>query len=94
MGALASLRLRLRGNTRLSNLFCHQPKRCDDEDRLQEAIVALASQYGRCGYRRITPLLNQAGWKVGGGPGATHLAARRFEGSCQTKAARPIVAER
>jgi hypothetical protein len=37
--------------------------------------VALASQYGRNGYRRIT------------------LAAGRLEGSYQTQASRPIVAE-
>ena len=37
----------------------------DDEDRLTQAIVALASQYGRYGCRRITALLKQAGWKVG-----------------------------
>jgi hypothetical protein len=36
-----------------------------DEDRLTQAIVALASQYGRYGYRRITALLVRAGWKVG-----------------------------
>ena len=29
------------------------------------AIVALASQYGRYGYRRITSLLVKAGWQVG-----------------------------
>jgi transposase InsO family protein len=32
---------------------------------LTEAIVALASQYGRYGYRRITSLLAEAGWQVG-----------------------------
>ena len=32
-----------------------------DEDRLTQAIVALASPYGRFGYRRITALLQQAG---------------------------------
>jgi transposase InsO family protein len=32
---------------------------------LTRAIVALASQYGRYGYRRITSLLVQAGWQVG-----------------------------
>ena len=37
----------------------------DDEDRLTQAIVTLASQYGRYGYLRITALLKQAGWKVG-----------------------------
>jgi transposase InsO family protein len=36
-----------------------------DEDALTAAIVALASHYGRYGYRRVTALLNQAGFKVG-----------------------------
>jgi putative transposase len=36
-----------------------------DEDALTRAIITLASQYGRYGYRRITALLKQAGWKVG-----------------------------
>jgi transposase InsO family protein len=36
-----------------------------DEDALTQAIMALAVQYGRYGYRRITTLLNDAGWPVG-----------------------------
>ena len=36
-----------------------------DEDALTEAIIALASEYGRYGYRRITALLQRAGWQVG-----------------------------
>jgi transposase InsO family protein len=36
-----------------------------DEDVLTQAIVELASQYGRYGYRRIRALLNDAGWDVG-----------------------------
>jgi transposase InsO family protein len=36
-----------------------------DEDALTRAIVTLASQYGRYGYRRITALLRTAGWRVG-----------------------------
>jgi hypothetical protein len=36
-----------------------------DEQALTEAIVALASEYGRYGYRRITALLQRAGWHVG-----------------------------
>ena len=36
-----------------------------DEDALTRAIVALASEYGRYGYRRITALLRIAGWRVG-----------------------------
>jgi putative transposase len=39
----------------------HRP----DEDALTRAIVALAGQYGRYGYRRITALLWSAGWRVG-----------------------------
>ena len=34
-------------------------------DALTQAIVVLASQYGRYGYRRITALLKRAGWQVG-----------------------------
>ena len=36
-----------------------------DEDALTQAIVSLASEYGRYGYRRITALLRSAGWRVG-----------------------------
>jgi hypothetical protein len=36
-----------------------------DEDALTRAIVELASQYGRYGYRRIQSLLHDAGWDVG-----------------------------
>jgi putative transposase len=36
-----------------------------DEEALSEAIVALGSKYGRYGYRRITVLLQGAGWRVG-----------------------------
>jgi putative transposase len=37
----------------------------EDEDALTRAIVELASQYGRYGYRRITALLKRDGWQVG-----------------------------
>ena len=36
-----------------------------DEDALTRAIITLAGQYGRYGYRRITALLQRAGWPVG-----------------------------
>ena len=36
-----------------------------DEDALTRAIVTLASEYGRYGYRRITALLQMAGGSVG-----------------------------
>ncbi|WP_088653036.1 IS3 family transposase [Marinibacterium profundimaris] len=35
-----------------------------DEEVLTADIIALASQYGRYGYRRITALLREAGWAV------------------------------
>ena len=41
------------------------PLRRTDEDQLTQAIVALAAKYGRYGYRRITALLQSAGWPVG-----------------------------
>jgi HTH-like domain len=37
----------------------------EDEDALTRAIVELASQYGRYGYRRSTALLKRDGWQVG-----------------------------
>jgi putative transposase len=36
----------------------------DDEAQLTARIVALASEYGRYGYRRITALLQGEGWPV------------------------------
>lgn len=36
----------------------------DDEEILSARIVALASQYGRYGYRRVTAMLRHEGWQV------------------------------
>lgn len=36
-----------------------------DEDELPAAVIALASQYGRYGYKKIAALLQMAGWAVG-----------------------------
>jgi len=36
-----------------------------EEDALTRDIIALASEYGRYGYRRITALLQARGWQVG-----------------------------
>jgi len=36
-----------------------------DEDALTQAIIEMAAQYGRYGYRRITEMLQRAGWSVG-----------------------------
>jgi putative transposase len=35
-----------------------------DEDALTRDIIALASEYGRFGYRRITALLWDRGWQI------------------------------
>jgi len=40
------------------------PKQPEDEAALTADIIALATQYGRYGYRRITALLREAGWLV------------------------------
>ena len=40
------------------------PRTPDDEVALTADIVALATAYGRYGYRRITALLHHAGWVV------------------------------
>ncbi len=39
-------------------------KRRDDEPRLVEAIVRLATLYGRYGYRRVHAMLGEDGWRV------------------------------
>ena len=39
-------------------------KRPDDEAALTADITSLATQYGRYGYRRITAMLRQGGWRV------------------------------
>ena len=42
----------------------YRPRIKDDEPALQARIIELAKQYGRYGYRRITALLKNEGWKV------------------------------
>ena len=42
----------------------YQPIQRDDEGPLAAAVVRLAGQYGRYGYRRVTALLRTEGWHV------------------------------
>ena len=42
----------------------YAPIHTEGEDRLQTRIIELAHEYGRYGYRRITALLHQEGWRV------------------------------
>jgi len=41
-----------------------KPTRPDDEAALTADITSLATQYGRYGYRRITAMLRQRGWRA------------------------------
>ena len=40
------------------------PTQRADEAPLTQAIIGLACEYGRYGYRRVTPLLHEQGWQV------------------------------
>ena len=51
------------GQPRATQRYVRVPR--VDEDRLTGAVVALAEEYGRYGYRRITALLQGRGWNVG-----------------------------
>jgi transposase InsO family protein len=42
----------------------HLRKAPEDEEQLVGRVVSLASQYGRYGYRRITAILQNEGWRV------------------------------
>jgi putative transposase len=42
----------------------YEPIQRADEDELTTAVIALASQYGRYGYKKIAALLRVAGWGV------------------------------
>ena len=41
-----------------------KPSAKDEEVRLAESIIALATKYGRYGYRRITAMLKRDGWQA------------------------------
>ena len=43
----------------------YEPNPRLDEEELTRAVIALATRYGRYGYRRITALLRGVGWEVG-----------------------------
>jgi putative transposase len=53
---------RILGQVRKTQRNCPEAK--DEEVRLTERIIELATQYGRYGYRRITALLRRDGWEV------------------------------
>ncbi len=45
----------------------YEPQPRPDEPALTSAIVSLAGQYGRYGYRRVHALLESRGWQVSHG---------------------------
>ena len=53
---------RVLGQPRSTQRYQRQPP--DDEAPLTAAIIQLASQYGRYGYRQVTGLLRNDGWRV------------------------------
>ena len=68
--------------------------RREDEDALTQAIVQLASQYGRYGYRRITALLRRAGWRVGKDRVERIWRREGLKVSAEAEAARSAVVQR
>ena len=42
----------------------YELRQMDDEELLRSCVISFASKYGRYGYKRVTALLNQDGWKV------------------------------
>lgn len=69
------------------------PRVSNEEDRLTQRIIELATKYGRYGYRRITALLRQESW--GGEPqeGRKDLETGRTQGAQETTETRAIMAE-
>jgi putative transposase len=46
------------------SMIRYVPQPREDEGRLRQAVIALAAQYGRYGYRQVTGLLWQDGWDI------------------------------
>jgi HTH-like domain len=65
-----------------------------DEDALTRAIIELASEYGRYGYRRITVKLREAGWQVGKDRVQRIWRREGPESAAETEATRAVVVER
>ncbi len=57
-------------------------------------MVALASEYGRYGSRRITALLPETGWQVGKDRVQRIWRREGLKVAAETKAAREVVVER
>lgn len=43
----------------------YRPLPNEDQEKLRGRVIAIASEFGRYGYRQVTDLLNMEGWSVG-----------------------------
>lgn len=43
----------------------YKPKTNEEKEKLRDRVIGLAEEYGRYGYRTITDMLNNEGWRVG-----------------------------
>jgi len=43
----------------------YEPKDNEEKEKLRDRVVELAEEYGRYGYRTVTDMLNNEGWRVG-----------------------------
>ena len=64
-----------------------------DEHALTAAVIGLARSFGRYGYKRITGLLQMAGWNVNAKRVPAPLASRGAQGALKAAQARPAVAQ-
>lgn len=51
------------GQARMTQRY--EPKPNFEKEKLRARVIELATEYGRYGYRKITYMLNNEGWKVG-----------------------------
>ena len=65
----------------------------EDESVLTKAIIYLATEYGRYGYRRVTALLHRQGWQVNHKRVERILAKRRTESAAETTETWAIMVE-
>jgi len=71
----------------------YERQQADDEEQLRKQIVDLASKYGHYGYRRVTALLQEAGWQVNRKTGGADLVPGRAESALKAAQTRSIVVE-
>ena len=72
----------------------YEPQPRLDEPALTSAIVGLAAQYGRYGYRRVPALLASQGWQVSHGRVMRIWRREGPEGSGETTQAAQALAQR